>query len=177
MLARVFVTEKNNIGKEIPPSILCVLSRNGNFYMYVCASNRRSLRRAYKPNDIKVSLFLSFFLASQRRSLCPHIVFRICALRTPVFDRVFKTLGMIIFSGNKTSRFIPRTPVLVRVFQTLEMTKFGSIRTSRFIPRTPVLVRIFQTLEATISGSELKQVSLSMTSVFVRIFQTLEVTI
>ena len=115
--------------------------------MYMCALEMKkkiSKARVQTPNDIKsLSLFLSFFLASQERSLCPHIVFRICALRTPVFDRVFKTLGMIIFGSIKTSRFIPRTPVLVRVFQTLEMTKFGSIITSRFIPRTPVFVRIF----------------------------------
>ena len=148
---------------------------------YMCALEMKkkiSKARVQTPNDIKsLSLFLSFFLASQERSLCPHIVFRICALRTPVFDRVFKTLGMIIFGSIKTSRFIPRTPVLVRVFQTLEMTKFGSIRTSRFIPRTPVFVRIFQTLEATISGSELTSLFIPTSPVLVRIFQTLEVTI
>ena len=148
---------------------------------YMCALEMKkkiSKARVQTPNDIKsLSLFLSFFLASQERSLCPHIVFRICALRTPVFDRVFKTLGMIIFGSIKTSRFIPRTPVLVRVFQTLEMTKFGSIRTSRFIPRTPVFVRIFQTLEVTILGSKRTSPYIPRTSVFVRIFQTLEVTI
>ncbi len=137
-----------------------------------------SKARVQTPNDIKsLTLFLSFFLDSQERSLCPHIVLRICDLRTPVFDRVFKTLGMIIFGSIKTSRFIPRTPVLVRVFQTLEMNKFGSIRTSRFIPRTPVFVRIFQTLEVTILGSKRTSPYIPRTSVFVRIFQTLEVTI
>ena len=147
---------------------------------YMCALEMKkkiSKARVQTPNDIKsLSLFLSFFLASQERSLCPHIVFRICALRTPVFDRVFKTLGMIIFGSIKTSRFIPRTPVLVRVFQTLEMTKFGSIRTSRFIPRTPVFVRIFQTLELTMFGSTLTSPFIPRTPVFVRIFQTLEIT-
>ena len=143
------------MGKKFLPRFLCVLSRNGNFLCTsMCALEMKkkiSKARVQTPNDIKsLSLFLSFFLASQERSLCPHIVFRICALRTPVFDRVFKTLGMIIIGSIKTSRFIPRTPVLVRVFQTLEMTIFGSAKTSVLVPRTSFLVQHFKQFQVSL---------------------------
>ena len=133
------------MGKKFLPRFFVCVSKRQFFIYTVCALEMKKISKArvQTPNDIKsLSLFLYFFLASRARSLCPHIVFRICALRT-VFDRVFKTLQVTIFGSIKTSPIIPRTPVSVRVSQTLELTIHGSTPASQFIPRTTIFVRVF----------------------------------
>ena len=84
------------MGKKFLPRFFVCVSKRQFFIYTVCALEMKiSKARVQTPNDIKsLSLFLSFFLASQERSLCPHIVFRICALRTPVFDRVHSQVIM-----------------------------------------------------------------------------------